>query len=297
MNFNNYDYNKLTNHIKFLIQNYNAQIETIGQSVLGKDIFCIKIGRGNKNVCYVGSHHALEWITTSLIMRFVFELLKNYKNNVRMLTFNLNDLFEKVTFHIVPMLNPDGVDFVLNGVDDIDLFIKLKKWNKGTDFNNKWQSNARGVDLNHNYNAGFYIAKSMERKYNVFGPSNTRYGGPYPESEPETKSLCNYIRNHNFSLLIAYHSQGEVIYYDYNGKVPENGKEIGRILCKSTGYILDTPGSISSYSGLKDWFIDKFNKPAYTIELGNGKNPLDFSQFEKIYKDNAESMILAPFLC
>lgn len=297
MDYNNYDYNKLVNHLELLQNKYDIFVDYIGKSVAEKNIYIIKLGKGEKNVCYVGSHHSLEWISSSLIMKFVFEILGAYSENKRYLTYNLNDLFKKVTFHIIPMLNPDGVDIVLNGVSDTILKEKLIKWNNGTNFSSNWQANLRGVDLNHNYDAGFEIAKSLEPKYGVFGPSNSRYGGPCPESEPETKALCNYIRQIDFSLLIAYHSQGEVIYYDYNGKIPKNGKKIGKIISKSTGYTLDTPGSISSYGGLKDWFIDKYGKPGYTIELGIGKNPLNFSQFEKIYRDNAESMILAPFLC
>ncbi len=296
-NENNYDYDKLINDIETLKEFKNLTVEIIGKSVLGKNIFSLKLGCGKKHIIYVGTHHALEWISTSLLMKFSYTLLRYSQDSNRYLSYNIKELLNKVTFHIIPLLNPDGVDIINKKITDRNLLDKLIEWNKDDDFSLTWQANANGVDLNHNYDAGFHKAKALEYKYNVTGPANSRYGGLYPESEPEVKALCNYIRNNSFSLLIAYHSQGEVIYYDYNKKVPPFAKKLGKILSQKTGYTLDNTEGIASYGGCKDWFIDKFNKPAYTVELGKGKNPLSFSQFDKIYNDNIESMILLPFLC
>lgn len=76
-------------------------------------------------------------------------------------------------------------------------------------FQKNWQANIKGVDLNHNYNASWYESKIAEESYGVYGPGPTRYGGPYPESEPESRSVADFTRNHNFRLILAYHSQGK----------------------------------------------------------------------------------------
>ena len=47
----------------------------------------------------------------------------------------------------------------------------------------------------------------------------------------------------------------------------------------------ETP-SASAYAGYKDWFIQEYNRPGYTIEAGEGENPLPMEQFDKIYADN-----------
>lgn len=296
-NENNYDYDKMVSDIEKLSVFGDIKVKIIGKSVLSKNIYCLKIGHGKKNICYIGTHHSLEWISASLLMKFSYCILNSANSKTRYLSYSISELLQEVTFHIMPMLNPDGIDIINNKIVDHTLYEKLIEWNKGDDFSFKWQANANGVDLNHNYDAGFEKAKALEQKYGVKGPSNTRYGGPYPESEPEVKSLCDYIRQTPLSLLITYHSQGEVIYYDYNSKVPKNSKELGKILSRKTGYTLDNVEGIASFGGCKDWFIDKFNKPAYTVELGKGKNPLNFSQFDKIFNDNIESMILLPFIC
>lgn len=42
----------------------------------------------------------------------------------------------------------------------------------------------------------------------------------------------------------------------------------------------------SGYAGYKDWFIQEYDRPGYTIEVGRGVNPLPMEQFEQIYEDN-----------
>jgi g-D-glutamyl-meso-diaminopimelate peptidase len=42
---------------------------------------------------------------------------------------------------------------------------------------------------------------------------------------------------------------------------------------------------IDSFAGYKDWFIQEFRKPGFTIELGSGINPLPLSQFDEIYEE------------
>ena len=44
--------------------------------------------------------------------------------------------------------------------------------------------------------------------------------------------------------------------------------------------------------GYKDWFIQTYNRPGYTIEAGLGENPLPITQFDEIYKNNLGILIL-----
>ena len=68
------------------------------------------------------------------------------------------------------------------------------------------------------------------------------------------------------------------------GLCGEQGSE--RIIEVSTPYA-------SSFAGYKDWFIQNFRRPGYTIEVGSGTNPLPLSQFEEIYRDNLPILITA----
>nr|WP_207719882.1 M14 family metallopeptidase [Clostridium algidicarnis] len=266
----------------------------LGKSVLEKNLYYIKLGNGPNEVFYNAAHHSLEWITSTLLMKFIEDFSKAYSEDGIINGYRIKDIFNKSTIYIVPMVNPDGVDLVIDGLKrDNPYYSRLIQWNKGSsDFSKDWQANIRGVDLNHNYDASWALSKQAEVVYGIYGPGPTRYSGPYPESEPETKSLADFTRAHNFRLVIAYHTQGEVIYWKYLNIIPNDSRKIAEIFSKASGYILSETTGIVSYAGYKDWFIERFVRPGYTIEVGKGKNPLPISQFDKIYRDNIEVLLL-----
>ena len=98
------------------------------------------------------------------------------------------------------------------------------------------------------------------------------------------------------SLILAYHSQGEVIYWKYKDYSPPRALEIGKSLSAASGYGLETTPYASGFAGYKDWFIERFFRPGYTIEAGQGINPLPLSQFDEIYKDNIGILVKAALL-
>lgn len=267
----------------------------LGKSVLQKELYYIKVGNGPNEVFYNAAHHSLEWITSTLLMKFIEEFSKAYSEDGIINGYRIKDIFSKSTIYIVPMVNPDGVDLVIDGLKrDNPYYSNLIQWNKGnSDFSKDWQANIRGVDLNHNYDASWALSKQSEVIYGIYGPGPTRYSGTYPESEPETKALADFTRAHSFRLVIAYHTQGEVIYWKYLKIIPNDSRKIAEMFSKSSGYILSETTGIVSYAGYKDWFIERFVRPGYTIEVGKGKNPLPISQFDKIYRDNIEVLLLA----
>ncbi|QZY57513.1 peptidoglycan-binding protein [Crassaminicella profunda] len=274
------------------------EVGIAGKSVLGRNLYYIKLGNGPNKVFYNGAHHSLEWITSPLLMKFIENFSKAYIREGDLGGYNTKEIWEKSSIYIMPMVNPDGIDLVLNGLQKNNPYYnQLIKWNKGsTDFSKDWQANNRGVDLNHNYDALWEKSKEAEEEYGVYGPGPTRYSGPYPESESESKTVADFTRKHNFRLVLAYHSQGEVIYWNFENLASPEAKKIGELFAKASGYILDETYGIASYAGYKDWFIDKYRRPGYTIEVGKGKNPLPIEQFDKIYNDNEEILLLAPLV-
>ncbi|HCL4436356.1 peptidase M14 [Clostridium botulinum] len=295
----NYTYEIMEKDIMALKERYPfIQVGVAGKSVLGKNLYYIKLGNGSNEVFYNGAHHALEWITALLLMKFIEDFSRAYSEGSKIKGYNIKDIWNRSSIYIMPMVNPDGVDLVINGLQrNNPYYDDLIKWNNGsTDFSKNWQANIKGVDLNHNYNASWYESKIAEESYGVYGPGPTRYGGPYPESEPESRSVADFTRNHNFRLILAYHSQGEVIYWTYRDIIPTGAREIGELFSKVSGYELSETVGIASYAGYKDWFIAQFKRPGFTIEVGKGTNPLPLSQFDKIYRDNIEILLLAPIV-
>lgn len=250
-----------------------------GQSVMGKPLYGIKIGTGPKKVLYVAVHHSLEWLTGAMIMSFVRIYADAIKENKELCGYQAQELAEQTTMYIIPMLNPDGVDLVAGKLpEDNPYYQKLRALFPDLDFATTWQANINGVDLNHNYDASFDPILS--------GPAPSRYGGPYPESEPESRALAQLTREIKPELVIAYHSQGQEIYYDFEGHVPPRGRELAEQFARISGYTLSEPEGAAAFGGYKDWFIKEYDKPGFTIEIGLGKNPIGFDQLEQVLGEN-----------
>ena len=274
------------------------EIETIGKSVLGRSLYCLRLGEGHHEVFYNGAHHSLEWVTSLLLMKFAENLCSSLFDKSTLAGFDTSAIWRNSSIYIVPMVNPDGIDLVLNGIkNDHPYYQDLLIWNGNCDdFKSRWQANCRGVDLNHNYDAAWEKSKEAETSYGIIGPGPTRYSGPYPESEPETQSMVRFTRGHDFRLVLAFHSQGSVIYWNFMDSAPTSFRQLGLILASDSGYELDETTGISSFSGYKDWFIKEFARPGFTVEVGLGKNPLPLSQFESIYHANLPLLLHASLL-
>ena len=97
-------------------------------------------------------------------------------------------------------------------------------------------------------------------------------------------------------LTLSYHTQGKEIYWNFQNINPPRGYEIGQQFARVSGYSLEEVPYNSSFAGYKDWIIQNYNRPGYTIEAGIGVNPLPISQFDEIYQDNEGILILGMVL-
>ncbi len=261
----------------------DLRVATCGKSVLRKELFSLCIGKGTKKVIFVGGTHGLEWITSLVLLRFCEELLKAKECNGKIAGFDIEEILNDISLVVIPAFNPDGIDLAIKGVsaceENKEKIYDICKF----DFID-WNANANGVDLNHNFNADWYKLRDYEEKNGITKPSPRRFGGFYPESEPETKSIVDFLRKVPFDRLFSFHSQGEEIFYEYSANTPEKSLHIAKALSGVSGYTLVKNEGHYSSGGLKDWFIEEFKKPAFTIEVGMGKNPLPLTEFEEIYK-------------
>lgn len=256
-----------------------------GWSVLGAEIPFVRFGRGPVPVMYNASHHANEWITPPLLMRFVEELSAAKARGESLGGLSAQELFEAVSLYIVPMVNPDGVDLVTGQIRPESPEYR-RAWAMRGDlpFPSAWKANIRGVDLNNNYPAYFERGKEIKEEQGRNQPGPRDYTGPEPLSEPESSGMAALTRAIAPALTIAMHTQGREIYWRFLDHIPPGGREIGQKMADASGYLLaDPPGA--SYGGYKDWFILDYNRPGYTVEAGYGENPLPVEDFEAIYAE------------
>lgn len=253
MTHNIYNYDALLCDLKELKNAFpDALIHSVGKSVEGRNLYAIKIGTASKKIFFNGCHHGTEWLTAKVLTEFAKELLQSKEAPA-------------ASVYIIPMVNPDGVEI--------------------SACHGYWQANSRGVDLNHNYDALWELSKQSEASFGIVEPGPTRFGGSFPESEPESRAVANFARQNKFDAAFALHSQGRVIYYDFCGIVPPGTEEYLRRFESVSEYVRDTPSGIAAYGGFKDWFIKKFRKPAFTIEMGKGENPLPLDYFDDVYSE------------
>ena len=268
-----------------------ARVFRAGKSALGKEIPALGMGRLKNASLFVGATHGEEWLTSLLLMRFAWEIAAAWTDEAP----SFAGVTREKGLIIVPMLNPDGVEIALDGPRKAGPFRDqtepLYRANGG-----KWQANARGVDLNHNFDAGWNILREMETVSGITGPAATRYGGPYPHSEPETRGIINLIYAFQPHRLYSFHSQGEEIFWEYGGLQVPQAESIARALSALSGYTLVKNSGLASHGGLKDWFIQEFRRPGFTIEIGKGENPLPIEDLEPIYGRLLPLLTAAAFL-
>ncbi len=293
-------YERMMVYLNCFAERYSQMgFSTLGESLLGKSIPMVTLGEGSKTILYVGTHHGMEWMTSILLLRFINEYAEAYKEGRRIYNTHIPYLFKERRIVIVPMLNPDGVNYTIEGVKaDNPLKSRLERMNPFHPDYSEWQANARGVDLNHNYDAGFLEYKKMEQELGIMGGGPTRYSGECPESEPEVGYLCNYLRfnQENIQAIITLHTQGEEIYYTGCGKTLPRSQRMAKALSRLCGYRLNKPDGPASYGGLTDWCIQSLEIPSFTIECGKGKNPLPLEEYFCVYAALRQMLFEAPFL-
>ncbi|HEY8346556.1 MAG TPA: M14 family zinc carboxypeptidase [Symbiobacteriaceae bacterium] len=274
-----YGYQEMTADLNRLQQRYPfIEIGSIGNSVLGRSIPVVRLGTGPKEVHYCGAVHGEEWITAVLLMKFIEQYAAAYAAGEQIGQFHIPTLFRQTSLWVVPMVNPDGVELSLRGIDPSNPYYDLVVEANGGSLNFRtWAANIRGVDLNDQFPANW----EREAQRGVQRPAPRNYAGTGPLTEPEAIALADFTRAHDFRLVIAWHSQGQVIYWGYEGMEPPESEWIANLFADVSGY--QPIRTIQSWAGYKDWFIQDWRRPGFTVEVGRGINPLPIDQFWPIW--------------
>ena len=273
------------------------QVEKLADTAFDRPVWAMTMGEGERHVLYTAAHHANEWITTTLLLKFAEELAEAARTGGMIGGVDARQLLEDTMIHMVPMVDPDGVDLVTGAIPpetpEYDRAQRIASGFPEIPFPEGWKANLNGVDLNLQYPAGWMIAREIKFSEGFDRPAPRDYVGRAPLSQKESGALADYTEEVDPDLILAYHTQGKVIYWQFRDYQVPGARLLGEEFARLSGYELADVPYQSSFAGYKDWFIQKFRRPGYTIEAGEGENPLTLTQFGEIYRDNLPILLTA----
>ena len=273
-----YDYEDMEKDLQELSEKYagRSELTKIGKSYDKRKIYCLRIGKENakRKLVIDAAIHGREWKNTQILMRQTEEMLRDYPDYKKR--------FESTCIYILPMTNPDGVTISQYGFKAIKNK-KLQKLCKKIGKRKIWKANARGVDLNNNFPAGFKKNKYHKK------PDYMGYSGKKAGSEKESKALMKFINKVKPDSVLNLHSTGSIIYWDFNVGKPLHDKlqELAEKVSSFNEYrLMPKTVSTNACGGFADWLVYKKDIASITLETGTVVCPLPHSQFKKIYKKN-----------
>jgi len=245
-------------------------LDTMGQTVNGNELRVIKITPENDNnspAIFVDCGiHAREWISHAWCQYLIHYLLDNPDNDPE-----IDTISNSLTWHIVPILNPDGYDYT---------WTNNRMWRKNRNMNA--DSPCVGVDLNRNYDAEWSGPGASDN------PCSDAYYGPSVFSENESSSESNYMinaqnqTNNSLKMYLTFHSWSQLCIFPYAvySKSPDNEKElydlseetanaIEKIYGTKFIYGQTVPTLYPAAGGSDDWAYDHAGDMdlVYTFEL------------------------------
>ena len=296
-----YSYSELATDLSMLEARYPNEFSysSVGLSADGRNIYAAVLGNPNaeKQILVTAGIHAREYLTPLLVMKQIEFYLYNYHTATYDGT-PLSELFENCAVCVLPMCNPDGISLVQFGIDAIrtsELRNGIKEIYQSDvrlgytsssfkDYLKFWKANAKGVDLNRNFDTVDWENVS----YTPY-PCFKNYKGETPFSESESKAMADYARSlSNPILSLAIHSQGEIIYFDCGQDDIHPSLKLAYEVRDLTGYAIKY--ETRRDAAFDDWCIMKLGIPSVTVETGKSDNlgVLPISQFEKIWQDNRD---------
>lgn len=284
--------------IRQIVETYPfCRTELLGSTAFQRPLRTLVIGTGKRKVLYTAAHHANEWITALVLLKYAEELAQAMENDSEIGGVRARDIAQTATIYMLPLVDPDGVDLVVGALQEEDvgyaIAARISKDYPQIPFPDGWKANLLGTDLNLNYPAGWLMAREIKFSQGFISPAPRDFVGRAPLNQLETQALAGYTEYLDPALVLAYHSQGQEIYWQFmNYEIP-GARELGEQFAQASGYTLAETPYNSAFAGYKDWFIQQFRRPGYTIEVGRGENPLPLSQFDEIYKDNVGILNLA----
>lgn len=168
------------------------EVAHLGTSTEGRPLRAVKFGPLNPvsyapAIFIVAGQHAREWGAVGVGMELLF-LLEEVLAASGAVRPDLYQALQDGSVVVMPLANPDGYEHSRN-------HDRMWRGNKSSSCPNG------GVNLNRNHEATWGVpAMSAADSCNPVAPRDDSYGGPSPQSEPETESMDRLVEGWSFEL-------------------------------------------------------------------------------------------------
>uniref|UniRef100_A0A8C5U0M4 Carboxypeptidase A1 n=1 Tax=Malurus cyaneus samueli TaxID=2593467 RepID=A0A8C5U0M4_9PASS len=232
----------------------------IGRSTENRPLYVLKFSTGGSNrpaVWIDTGIHSREWVTQASGVWFAKKIVQDHANNE-----GVASILETMDIFLEIVTNPDGFAFTQT---------KNRMWRKTRSKHSG--SICVGVDPNRNWDAGFGEAGASSN------PCTETYHGPYANSEPEVKSIVDFVKSHgNIKAFISIHSYSQLLLYPYGYTTTPAQDEKELLSAKAVAALTSLYGTKYTYGsiittiyrasgGTIDWTYNQGIKYSFTFEL------------------------------
>ncbi|XP_005039037.1 PREDICTED: carboxypeptidase A1-like [Ficedula albicollis] len=234
----------------------------IGRSTENRPLYVLKFSTGGTKrpaVWIDTGIHSREWVTQASGVWFAKKIVEDHANNE-----GVASILETMDIFLEIVTNPDGFAFTQT---------TNRLWRKTR---SKYSGNlCVGVDPNRNWDAGFGEAGASSSS------CSETYHGPYANSEPEVKSIVDFVQSHgNIKAFVSIHSYSQLLLYPYGytyTAVPDQ-QELHEVSAKAVAALSSLYGTQYKYGsiittiyrasgGTIDWTYNQGIKYSFTFEL------------------------------
>ena len=253
--------------------------EIIGRSHYGRKIMSYSIGNTKEQILFCGAINATDSIITYILFNFLENLCNSIKSGDNLSEINVERFLKRRGLVIIPCINPDGVEIVGHGAVSSGRYEKFVQ-NMCEGDSSNWKANANGIEINSNFEIEYNKIKNKKEE--------TQSNLLHTHSEPETRAIINLCREKNIRHAISFNCKKQEISYNFGYKTLPRAKIMANIMAKSSGYALHNTAGDNKAIGFKEWFMEEFKKPAFTVGVGE-----DNISYEGLYNQLEEMMILS----
>ncbi|MFC2088874.1 M14 family zinc carboxypeptidase [Calditrichota bacterium] len=271
-------YQEITDTLQIWATQYSdiAELHSIGQTVLGREMWVMKISdnvsieEAEPEFKYISTMHGDEVVGKEMMIELIRLLLNEYGSSQR-----ITDLVNNTEIWIMPDMNFDGTE-------------------------GSGRNNANGVNLNRNF---------PDREY-----GDPPYPGHPYNLQVETQNVMQFTANHNFVLSANFHGGALVANYPWDKKLPGDPGtgnysaapdditfiDLALTYAERNLPMYNSPifqNGITNGSawyevsgGMQDWNYFDFNCMELTLEISEVKWPA-YSEIPQFWLDNKESLL------